>query len=136
MARYKAIRPRDKKYELAKKRERIRKTVDGTYVFLLLLSILICGLNQFNNVIVGWGLIFMGMISIPSAIFHVYIDKKGWQPLFWYDTPNLRQYTSKETREKDLSEIKILIAFETICLILFSIGLPIMRILKLFENTL
>ena len=75
----------------------------------------------------------MGMISIPSAIFHVYIDKKGWQPLFWYDTHNLRQYTSKETREKDLSEIKILRAFETICLILFSIGLPIMGILKLFE---
>ena len=133
LARYKAIKPKDHKYELAKKRERIRKTVDGIYVFLLLLSILISGLNQFNNVIVGWGLIFMGVISIPATIFHIYIDKKGWQPLFWYDTPELRQYTSKETREKDLSEIKFLSAFETIFLILFSIGFPIMGILKLFE---
>ena len=133
MARYKAIKPKDHKYELAKKRDRIRKTVDGIYMFLLFLGILTCGLNQFNNVIVGWGLILMGLISIPTTIFHIYTDKKGWQPLFWYDAPELRQYMSKETRKKDLSEIKFLRAFETIFLILFSIGFPIMGILKLFE---
>ncbi len=42
----------------------------------------------------------MGVISIPSTIFHIYIDKKGWQPLFWYDTPEHRQYISKETAKK------------------------------------
>lgn len=131
MARYKAIKPKDHKYELAKKRERIRKTIDGVYISITLLCILICGFNQINNYIVGWGLIAMGVFSIPSALFHIYINK--WDVLFWYDTPELKQYISKKEREKDLSEIRFLGRFETALLVLFSIGLPILGVLKLLE---
>ena len=131
MARYKVIQPVDARYELAKKRERIRNTVDTVYVLLLLLGVIICGFNQHNNAIVGWGMIWMGVVSVPCAVFHIYADRKGWQPLFSYDAPELRQYVSKETREKDLSQIKFIRLLATIFLSLFSIGFPIMGIVKI-----
>jgi len=133
MARYKAVKPKDHRYELAKKRERIRKTVDGVYILLMLIGILICGINQFNNVIVGWGMIVMGIVSIPATFFHIYIDKHKWVTLFWYDTPELKSYISPKAREKDLSEVNFLHTFETVSLIIFSVGLPILGALKLLK---
>ena len=133
MARYKAIKPKDHRYELAKKRERIRKSVDGVYILLILIGILICGINQFNNVIVGWGMIVMGIVSIPATLFHIYIDKHKWGALFWYDTPELKSYISPKEREKDLSEVRFIRTFETVSLIIFSFGFPILGALKLLK---
>lgn len=134
MARYKVIKPRDHKYELLKKRMRIRKTADIIYIVLMLIGILICGINQFNNSIVGWGMIAMGTISVPIAIFHIYMDKKRWGILFWYDTPDFSSYyVSKEEREKNIAEAKFLRTFETVTLIIFSVGLPIFGVLKLLQ---
>ena len=131
MARYKVARPIDHRYILAKKRERIRKCADAVYVVLLLAGILICGINQRNDVVVGWGLIAMGILSVPAAVFHIYVDKKEWKPLFWYDNPETRQYIDKKTREKDLSEYRLIRTFEIVFLILFSIGLPAFGVLRL-----
>lgn len=134
MARYKSIKPNleNPKFKLAQKKDRIRKTVDLVYVVLFLVCILICGLNQTNEQIVGWGLIIMGVFSIPVAVFHIYTDKKGWEPLFWYDAPEIRQYTDKKTREKDLEEYRFVRGIEAVFLVLFSLGLPIFGILRLF----
>ena len=67
---------------------------------LMLLGIVICGLNQFNDLITGVGLILMGIISIPIAIFYVYMYKNKWRPPLWYDDPKYRQYVDKKTKEK------------------------------------
>ena len=134
MARYKTIKPNDYKYELLKKRDRIRITADAIYVSLMLLGILICGINQFNNAIVGWGMIAMGIISVPAAVFHIYIDKNKWGALFWYDTPELKSYyINSKQREKDLSELRFLRAIETVSLVAFSIVLPVLGLLSLLE---
>ncbi len=133
MARHKVIKPEDRKYKLAKKKDRIRKTVDGIYVILLLSSILICGLNQFNHVFVGWGLLFMGILSIPNAIFHIHLYKKGHRYMRWYNAPENRKYISKETLEEYSSATNFMTVFEMVFLILFSIGFPILGIIKLFD---
>lgn len=131
MARYKAIKPKDPQYELAKKRERIRKTVDGIYMFLMVLGVAVCGINQDNSVTCGWGLILMGVISIPVTAFHLWTDRKGWRPLLWYDDPDRKQYIDQETKEKDLATIRFFANFELIFFGLFSVGLPTVGILKL-----
>ena len=132
MARYKVIKFGDSRYKLNKKRDRIRKAVDAIYVAFLLIGILICGINQFNSLIVGWGMIIMGIFSLPVAIFHIYIDINGWKPLFWYDKPELEKYVSRSTKEEDLSEHRVIRVIEKSFLILASVVLPILGILRLF----
>ena len=131
VARYKVITSKDHQYELLKKRKRIHHIVDAVYVLLMLIGIVICGLNQFNDLITGVGLILMGIISIPIAIFYVYMYKNKWRPPLWYDDPKYRQYVDKKTKEKDFSEIRFMIIFLTVFLVLFSLGLPIAGILRL-----
>ena len=134
MARHKKLKPIDHKYLRDKKRQNIRKTVDYIYLAIMLISILVCGLNQFNDTIVGWGLILMGVISAPVAVFHIYADVCGWETVFWYDDPDFSNVVSSETKEKDRARDKVLRLIETVALILFSIGLPIEGVLKLLEK--
>ena len=131
VARYKIITQKDDQYKILKKRKRIHHIVDAVYVLLMLIGIVICGLNQFNDLITGVGLILMGIISIPIAIFYVYMYKNKWRPPLWYDDPKYRQYVDKKTKEKDFSEIRFMIIFLTVFLFLFSLGLPIAGILRL-----
>ena len=119
-------------YNLAKKRNCIRNTVDCIYIFLILLSIVFGGINQNNDTVVGWILIIMGIISIPYAIFHICIYINGWKPLFWYDTPEYQFCLKEKEKKEDIIEYKILCVFVIITLILFSIILPILGISKLF----
>ena len=132
MARYKVIKFGDSCYKLNKKRDRIRKAVDAIYVAFLFIGILICGINQFNSLIVGWGMIIMGIFSLPVAIFHIYIDINGWKPLFWYDKPEFEKYVNRSTKEEDLSEYRVIRVIEKSFLILASVVLPILGILRLF----
>lgn len=131
MARYKAVIPKNNRYELAKKRERKRKIIDLIYVVCVLLVILITGLSQYDDKIVGIGLIAIGIISIPTASFHLYAECKGWKPLFYYDADSII-YESKESREKKLSEVRFIRILELIFLLLFSTVLPTLGSLKLF----
>ncbi len=135
MARRKKIKPIDHKYLLNKKRDNIRKSFDYCYLILIFACILICGLNQNNALIVGWGLILMGIVSLPAAVFHIYIIIKGWRVLFWYDDPEIGRYITRETKEQDLKADKIWQWVEAVFLILLTIGLPIEGILKLVEYT-
>lgn len=131
MSRYKVVKPKDLKYEKLKKRERIRKTVDFSYLGIMLLFIVICGFNQAKDSVIGWMLIAMGAVSAPCAAFHIYIDVNKWKPLFWYDAPELRQLADSKMREKDLEKDRVFRTIETVAFVLFSIGLPIEGILKL-----
>ena len=132
MARYKVIKFGDSCYKLNKKRDRIRKAVDAIYIAFLFIGILICGINQFNSLIVGWGMIIMGIFSLPVAIFHIYIDINGWEPLLWYDKPEFKKYVNRSTKEEDLSEHRVIRVIEKSFLILASVVLPILGILRLF----
>lgn len=131
MARHKKLKPVDHKYLKAKKRQNIRKTVDYTYIAIMLIGILVCGLNQSSDTVVGLGFIIMGVISAPVAVFHIYVSVCGWKPLFWYDAPELLNVVSSETRERDRERHNIIRWFENISLIIFSIWLPIEGIMKL-----
>ena len=131
LARYKAVIPKNNRYELAKKRERKRKIIDLIYIVCVLLVILITGLNQYDDKIVGIGFIAIGIISIPTASFHLYAEFKSWKPLFYYDADSIL-YESKESREKKLLEIRLIRIIELIFLVLFSTFLPILGALKLF----
>lgn len=131
MARYKAVKPANHAYRLTQKRERVRKTVDAVYTVFLLVGILVCGINQFRDLIVGWCLIVLGVCTIPVAAFHIYTDKKKWQPLLGCDDPEIKQYTDREAREKELTAYRFIKSLETVFLILFSIGFPVFGVLRL-----
>ena len=117
MARYKVITSKMCKHSIDKKRRHICLIVDIIYIFLLMTSILIIGINQFNPLFVGYGLIIIGGISIPTTIFHIYITKNKWSisPVYTNDVP----------------EIKIGIAIVIIFLASFSVICPILGILRL-----
>ena len=117
MARYRVITSKDRERAMNKKRKRICMTVDGIYVLLLMTAILIVGINQFNSMFVGYGLIIMGGISVPVAFFHIYITKKGWS--------RSALYTNNDP------EIKITTAIEIIFLTGCSVILPVLGILRL-----
>ncbi len=133
MSRYKAVKPQLENTEVKQmqKRERIRKAIEIIYVMLMIAGIFVCGINQHNALMVGWGMFIMGSISLPTAIFYIYIERKGWKPLFWYDCSEGAQYISKQTKEKDLKECHLVRGIITIVLTLFSVGLPVFGILCL-----
>ncbi|MBQ8393572.1 MAG: hypothetical protein IJX51_07370 [Clostridia bacterium] len=133
MARYKVVKPKDKKYELLKKRQRIRITVDIIYFILLITGVVICGINQSDSTFIGWAFIAMGILSIPLTVFHIYIEIKGWRPLRWYNDPEYRQYAVKEITDNDACEDRFLGVFEIILLILFTIGITVGGIIKLLN---
>ncbi len=133
MSRYKVVKPKDRKYELKKKRDRIMSAVEIIYVFLIIIALIVCGINQTNNTTVGIVLIIMGAISVLTAIFYIYIDIKGWGPQFWYDDPDISPYISKKQKREDLSKFLFFRAIITIFLVLFSIGLPTLGILKILQ---
>lgn len=120
MARYKAIKFEDDKQKLAKKRHRICGVVYGVYVLLLLACISIAGINQHNSMVVGWTLIGMGIVSIPTAIFHTYTTRKGW-------TSQLRAWADTN------ADVGLETTIITIVFILFSVAPLLLGVLKLFE---
>ena len=120
MARYKAIKTEDRKYKLTKKRHRICNTVYIVYAILFFACILIGGINQHNSLVVGWDLIALGIISIPTAAFHIYTVKKGWEP-------QLHAWANGDT------DVELETAIITIILIVASILPIVLGILKLFE---
>ena len=117
MARYRVITSKDRKRTMNKKRKRICIMVDGIYVLLLMTGILIVGINQFNPLVVGCGLIILGCISIPVTIFRIYITKKGW--------------SRSAIHTNDELEVKIGIAIEIIYLTGCSVVLPVLGVLRL-----
>jgi hypothetical protein len=80
-------------------------------------GVMIIGINQFNPLVVGCGLIILGCISIPVTIFRIYITKKGWSRSAIYTNDN--------------PEVKIGIAIEIIFLTGCSVVLPVLGVLRL-----
>ena len=117
MARYHAITSKDRKSTMDKKRRRICIIVDIIYIFLLMSGVMIIGINQFNPLVVGCGLIILGCISIPVTIFRIYITKKGWSRSAIYTNDN--------------PVVKIGIAIEIIFLTGCSVVLPVLGVLRL-----
>ncbi|MBO5270877.1 MAG: hypothetical protein J6B77_08830 [Clostridia bacterium] len=133
MARYKKIPRRSDTMEKqrAKKRERIRRVFEVIWAVLTFSGILILGLNQENDTVVGIGLIAIGLFSIPLAFFYIYAMYKGWKPQFWYDAANASEYIDTKTKEQDLLEYHVIRIISIVILLLFSIVLPILGVIKL-----
>lgn len=131
MARYKVVKPKDKKYELMKKRQRLRITVDIIYFVLLIIGVVICGTNQSDNIFIGWAFIVMGILSLPLTAFNIYIEIKGWRPIRWYNLPEYRHHAVKEITDNDACDDRFLGVFAIILLILFTVGVTIGGIIKL-----
>ncbi len=117
MARHRVITSKNSKRTVDKRRRRICITVDAIYAFLLMTGILIVGINQFDPMVVGWGLIVLGGVSLPVAVFRIYIAKKGWS--------RATHYTNDDPKAK------IAIAIEIIFLVGCSVLLPALGGLRL-----
>lgn len=128
MARFKVIKPKfeNPKLRLAKKRERIRRTVDVIWAVLMFVSIFIGGLNQQNDFAVGVVLIVTGIINFPMAAFYLYMEIREWDPLICYDFS-----VSKITNKKDVEGNRVTRVVSIIALVSFAIILPILGILRL-----
>ena len=131
MSRRKKIKLKNYKYELDKKRDRIRIAVDATYTVLFFACLFICAIDQHNARVVGWMFINMGLISVGAAAFHLYIAKNEWGALFWYDFDDDYNYYFSEERKKDLERLGIVRKMETLGLILLSVVLPLFGLLRL-----
>ena len=133
MARYKAIKPKDKRHELAKKRERIRTVTAYICFALVIICLIIGGINQQNAPIAGWSMIIMGIIILALATFILYTEKKGWQPLFPYDyCEESVRHACNEIRKHDLENYRAGIFILITILFLLGIGVIIAGILRLF----
>ncbi len=131
--RYKVVTQEHKKYNLEKKRERIRITVDVILSALLLLGVVIGGIYQSNSTVIGCVFITMGIISIPVVAFHIYMEVMGWRILFWYDNPEYKNYAPERMKDEHAAETKFVNILEIIIIALFSIGIIIAGILKLLN---
>ena len=88
-------------------------------------------LNEGNALITGWGLIIMGLITIPLAAFFIYIQNKEWKPMFWWNHSEIGYYGDTKTNEKNLAEYRFILGFSTVVSLLFAIVLPILGVLRL-----
>ena len=120
------------KYRLKKKRQRIYRTVNAIYAVLLASLLLIGGIMQHNGIALGVALIIMGAISIPFALFNVYMHDNGWAPVFYYDIPENAKYASKEGSEDDLRKHDQLLTYIILVTGIGGIILPILGVLKIF----
>ncbi len=131
MSKHKVVKSKDRKYELKKKRGRIQLSIYVIWFFLIIIGLIVCFLNQNNDFNMGICLIVMGIISIPAAIFYIYADLQGWEPVFWHDNPEFSIYASKEQKEKNISDFLFFRALLTVFLVLFSVGFIVLGILKI-----
>ncbi len=88
MARFKKIY-KDEKHELLKKRHKIRTAVSTTLAIFWIVAICICGGFQYNDIIVGWGVIAIGVANTAYTIFAIHIRRRGWKIMTVYDSDEL-----------------------------------------------
>lgn len=68
------------KNKRTKKRQRISGIVYAAHGCLLFACIIFAGIHQHNAARIGWALIVISIISIPTALFHIYTIDHGWEP--------------------------------------------------------
>lgn len=100
MGRFKPLKRENTQLKPAKKRERIAMAVTAIWILLLLVCIIIGGIHQHDQGVVGWMLVTVGIVSLPAAVFYVYIFIKGWKFPSTWDKAEVTQYMTKEIREK------------------------------------
>lgn len=89
MARRKKIY-RDKEYEKDLKREKIREYVTYIFVAALIIMLFLVGINQNNDVMVGWGFIALGSLCIGYAVFDLITRLYGWKLMTVWDTKEFK----------------------------------------------
>lgn len=127
-----------KRNEQTKKRWRISGIVYTVHACLLFTCILFAGIHQHDAARIGWALIAMGIVSIPTAIFHIYTIDNAWEPkmrsqlhqeLYRSNARDYQYGTEHSTRDVTDAEMAIV----AIVYILLSIVPLILGILKLCE---
>lgn len=134
MARYQK-NYRNQQYLRDKKRDRIRQAVMWAAAILLVGGIAVMGIFQHNKWVVGFTLIFLGIVSGVYALFLYQIQKRGWAILTAYDSDDLRfpSHAVRELREKQVSEVKRVRTVVCVICLLLSLSLPILGILRMLS---
>ena len=125
MAKYRAITSASAQSRLAKKRERICYAVDGCYAVLMIIGILIGGLHQQDPRYVGWSLIAMGILCLPVALFHIYVEARGWDPMLW------GSHIFGKPSGQELEKHRLLTVIVVGILLIMGVTLPIFGTLRL-----
>jgi len=133
MARYKLLRPTfdDLNDKLAKKRRRIIEIVTWSYAFLSLLGICVGGLHQDNDMVVGWTVLVIGVVSLFYTLFLVYAVIKKWMSIILYNYIEMDQYKTEKLKERFLAEYRVIFGMVIVIMGGASIAFLVAGILRL-----
>lgn len=135
MARFKKIY-KNEKYELDRKRERIRKTVMFSFAGAMIACTAVAGCFQDNNFVVDVMFMIMGLLCFGYARFLNYIKKHGWTIFtVWISSKESyeRKYLNKKEHEEDVKAIILVRKIEFAIWSLSSVVLPILGFLRLYS---
>ena len=134
MARYKKIY-RDEQHERNQKRERIQKTVDVCLALFWIATIVVLGIFQNNDTILGIGLIATGIVNGGYACF-AFWALKYWKVMTVYDSDELyrsKYLFSRKEIEKEAQGIKETRTIVTAIVAITAIVSPVIGIGRLLN---
>ena len=77
------------------------------YAFIAIASICVAGLYQDNNLIVGWTILALGLVTLFYTLFYVYAIIKKWIPLLRFYSMEIDQYKTEKLKERYLAEYRV-----------------------------
>ena len=77
------------------------------YAFIAIASICVAGLHQDNNLIVGWTILALGLVTLFYTLFYVYAIIKKWIPLLRFYSMEIDQYKTEKLKERYLAEYRV-----------------------------
>ena len=93
---------------------------------LLLSCLIVTGVNQESDAIVGFGYLAMGIVNLCFAAFHIYALIKGWHKDYLY-YQNRGKYShsfiNEEAEKNSKDEYYFLMIFAGIILLVFTVWL-------------
>lgn len=92
------------------KHHRIRTAASVALSIFWIVAICICGGFQYNDTIVGWSIIAIGIANTAYIIFKIIIYGRGWEIMTVYDSDELyrdKYRFSKKSIEEERKEIEM-----------------------------
>jgi hypothetical protein len=127
------------------KHKKARKTAKRNYrrvyfisicfaIVILAIVLLFTAFGKDNHVLVGWGEISIGIISLLSGVFVVFVEIKRWDIYHtcYYDyIEGVEPYMPESQRKKDLAESREATVVRLIILLIFAIFIIVCGIRRL-----
>ena len=113
MPRHRVIVPNfeDKKFKAKQKRERFLYCAEIIWAVLLFICILISGLNQENDKIVGIAFLCISLINVLLIAIFIYAKLRGWRPIFTHERIESIRHLPPSENERENFEVGMIICF-------------------------